>query len=247
MEHQFRSGGELSADSLTRRQALQRVWSGIVGLSTLSLLLPETAEAKRRRAPKRKRKEKAKAKERDQAPPVQQRQTRHGGGGGQQGDGADEARRNPIPWHALAQEDRNLLIVGRGYQDVGTSGGECKDWVRKVVEEASNKEVTIPSTTDGGIGCAWYQSPDVGEDRQSRIPRPGEIIQMQLRTADRQPDTGGNWLPHTAIVANVSPTEMMWLDSNWGRPANNRTVRLHPITFQEFNENVLCYTLYYIR
>jgi len=151
-------------------------------------------------------------------------------------------RREPT-WHDFSQDKRNGLILARGLDDEGEDGGVCKPWVEEVVSDASKGVVDLPLTTEGGYGCAWERSRDVGTYRQSRIPRPGEILQMKWRTVRRNPDTGGYWTPHTAIVYSISSDEMEWLDSNW---LNDLKVRIHSVKWAEFRTKVICYSIYYI-
>lgn len=154
------------------------------------------------------------------------------------------------PWHQLSQSTRNLLVIARGRQDLGDNVGvQCKPWVQDVVREASSGATTVPSNTEGGVGCAWVSgsgsSSYIGRTfyRYIKDVKPGEIIQMKITTPEYQEDIGGFWTPHTAIVTAVTSTYMKWLDSNY---VAKKTVGEHKMTFNEWFNRVICYNIYWI-
>ncbi len=140
------------------------------------------------------------------------------------------------PWHRLDQGTRNILIVGRGMQDIGKVVGiVCKKWVQRVVKEASKSVVAVPGTTEDSLGCTWYSSPDVKSDIFKTIRRAqfGDIIQIKWRTPNRQPlppiSSGDFWTPHTAIISRVTSSGVTWLDSNY---VGINTVGEHIVKFE---------------
>ncbi len=143
------------------------------------------------------------------------------------------------PWHKATQDVRNEWIVIRGTEDIDKIGGSCKEWVRRVVSDASKKSVDIPSSTDDE--CGWSSSTDVGQDKKRTIygVRRGEIIQMRWQNAGNKKIN-----PHTAIVYSIGSTSMKWLDSNMVKPSQ---VGIHTVTFKEFVNQALCYKIYYIK
>ena len=146
-----------------------------------------------------------------------------------------------IGWHGLSQSQRNSRIINRADNDIGDyTGQSCKEWVRDVVEDASDGLVTIPSTRSNNY--QWYSHPYVAPCLHPfpiNWVQPGQIIQM------RWTNNNGTTTPHTAIVLSKTSSSMTWLDCNW---QGDEVVRTHSMTFNYFNNHVgSYYTVYEIR
>jgi hypothetical protein len=157
---------------------------------------------------------------------------------------ADAAKKNPpMPWHGYTQSQRNFYILVRGTADLNQFVRvECKPWLQRVVHDASGGIVTVPRTTNNGLGWEWESSQDcVRYFKTIRYVVQGDIIQMRWKTAKRQPpEYGGEyWIPHTAIVRSVSSTGMEWLDSNWYSKTAHNVVKSHPVIFKSL-PRLLC-------
>ncbi|MCG2694504.1 hypothetical protein L6261_00250 [Candidatus Parcubacteria bacterium] len=149
-------------------------------------------------------------------------------------------------WHDLSQITRNHLIHDEAISEVGTYGGECKQWARDVVYSASGGVVTIPSTTDDGYGDEWEYSPDVGEMTngiEDLYVHVGMIVQMRIRYADN------SYGPHTAIIYQKGSSGITWVESNFynydGMVTNTRYQ-----TYAQFYsslEDSGSYSIYYIK
>ncbi len=145
-------------------------------------------------------------------------------------------------WHGLSQSQRNYRILDRAADDLGRNVGvECKEWVRRVVKEASQNVVTIPSTRSNNY--SWESSSDVASYSRGTPPpgiMNGHIIQMEWTNAGN-----GRIFPHTAIILNYSNTGMTWIDSNWN---GDLRVRTHDVTYADFYNRVgNRYTVYRIK
>ena len=143
-------------------------------------------------------------------------------------------------WHNYSQSYRNSLILNRAWNDYGMNVAplECKEWVRKVVYNASGGEMTIPSNQDN---CRWVWSQYVSGynmSRDIRYAQPGEIVQMQLRNAPYL---------HTAIVASMMADRVGFIDDNWVYYPN-KIVAYHEMPFSTFysGSTITCYSIYTI-
>ncbi len=145
-------------------------------------------------------------------------------------------------WHGQSQNQRNSAILTRGSSDNNHNVGMvCKDWVRRVVQDASQNVVTIPSTRSNDY--QWNNSQNVYAYAQPFYMswvQPGQIIQMRWRN---QGDS--EVYPHTAIVRSKTSSSMTWIDCNW---SGDGVVRTHTVTFSQFNACVGSnFTVYEIR
>lgn len=136
-------------------------------------------------------------------------------------------------WHALTQAVRNQAIVNKTYQDDNKDVGlNCKEWVRKVVYDASKGLVSIPSTASNLY--TWLPDNNVsGRSGLIQYARPGEIVQMLLSSG----------IEHTAIVLAVAPTGVTFIESNWN---NDETVHTRFVTFTKFKSQVRSFSIYNI-
>lgn len=149
-----------------------------------------------------------------------------------------------VGWHGLSQSQRDsrILIEARTYSPGTRTNLSCKEWVRKVVRDASQNVVTIPSTRSNNY--QWESSNDVYGYRATSCPPagidPGRIIQMVWRNR-----SNGRESPHTAIISSVTSTGMYWLDSNLD---GDTRVQRHFVSFNDFDAAVgTRYTVYKIR
>lgn len=142
-------------------------------------------------------------------------------------------------WSSRTQAQRNQAIVDRALQQLGqVTGLQCKEWVRVVVSDASQGEVTIPPNRTNG--WQWHSHPRVRLVAQNVCPanlQPGHILQVR--------QTSG--LPHTAIVRSVGYDGMVWVDANWvnyNSPAG--TVASHAVSWATFYRIASQYSFYEI-
>jgi|WetSurMetagenome_2_1015567.scaffolds.fasta_scaffold47176_2 hypothetical protein len=152
-------------------------------------------------------------------------------------------------WKAQGQVNRNLDILTRAYKDYSQTpkyvGLNCKEWAKKVVLDASHNVVKLPGTTSGGEGWTLYSDSHVQNlGSNIYIALPGDIVQMNVKMKD------GSSTPHTAIVSGQCLTNILWIDSNFHDPEDNK-VRQRSQTIPEFLSSVTFngvqrYTLYRI-
>lgn len=124
-------------------------------------------------------------------------------------------------WPTWTQGYRNSVLLSVGYQDIGTSGGQCKEWVRTLISRVTDSKVVVPSTMPNNY--MWYSDPAghiIGQSVAIENVQPGQVVQMSWT---------GNL--HTFFLAGKSSTGMYWLDSNWGLDGK---VRFHPVTYTYF-------------
>lgn len=142
-------------------------------------------------------------------------------------------------WRSMSQSARNQAILSRAYSQNGQyTGLSCKEWVRSVVFNASQTVVWLPSTSPNNY--QWYYQSDIYAVPACPAPLssigPGAIIQMRW-----------NNTLHTAIVTGRDSNGMQWIDCNWGQPTENRTVRIHYVTNQQFMSATQgFYSVYYV-
>lgn len=159
-------------------------------------------------------------------------------------------------WHALEQSERNHRILQGALDYYGDNVGlSCKEWVRDVIEEASNGDVIIPS--NNGSGDGWQIDPSGGGDvilsHQNSSPAllnttPGAIVQMQWKAGLYSNDS--NYNIHTAIVLHVLSDGVIFVESNYDSTPRNESDAIVSIRFQseqDFAEKVQAYSVYYIR
>ena len=109
-----------------------------------------------------------------------------------------------VSWHAMEQSERNEKILKVALDDLRVNVGEsCKEWVRDVIEEATDGHVKVPSNTPEGDG--WGPDPEnhIIRYRYNMEPAilnttPGDIVQMQWKPGIGSDDSEYNM--HTAIV-----------------------------------------------
>ena len=145
-------------------------------------------------------------------------------------------------WHGLSQSQRDNRIKMRALAELGHSTGlQCKEWVREVVDDASSGEVIIPATRPNNY--QWYNHPYIQSYSQGCPPpgvAPGRIIQMVWHN-----QSNNNVSPHTAIVYSTTSSGMTWIDCNW---QGDGVVRMHYVSYTNFQACVGSeYTLYKIR
>jgi hypothetical protein len=106
------------------------------------------------------------------------------------------------------------IAVSYNGQNLGSTGGQCKAFVQKVISEAG-----------GSLGTGYRQCYlDVGEEIQSSEATRGDIIQLNK---DSDPENFYSGM-HTAIVLeNYGNGKFKVVDSNWNF---NTTVRIHDWT-----------------
>ena len=157
-------------------------------------------------------------------------------------------------WHARSQNERNKQILHVALDDLGVNVGEsCKEWVRDVIEEASNRHVTIPSNTLSGDRWQPDLTGHVILERYNANPallntQPGYIVQMQWKPGVGSDDSEYNM--HTAIVLSVFSDGVIFIESNYDNtPKNNEdaVVNIRYVLENEFKEKVQSFSVYYIQ
>jgi len=141
-----------------------------------------------------------------------------------------------MSWTSLTQTQRNQAIINAGYTQLGTNGGSCKDWIRSVVQNASNAaggpQRNIPSTQASPNDYMWNSDPyAIGQSTTMKIAALGWIIQMRLK----QSSNPSLHIPHTAILYSRDSNGFTFLDSNW---QNDNVVRLHYMKFVDFDKKL---------
>ncbi len=149
-----------------------------------------------------------------------------------------------VGWHGLSQSERDSRILSRArsYSSGTYTGMSCKEWVRRVVRDASGNVVTIPATSSNDY--QWESSADVYGYAATQCPPrgidSGRIIQMIWTN-----QSNGRTNPHTAIITSITSTGMNWIDCNWN---GDQRVQRHFVSFSDFNTRVRNnYTVYKIR
>jgi hypothetical protein len=129
-------------------------------------------------------------------------------------------------WKGLWQTSRDTLIFWRATSDLTNPpkyvGLDCKDWARKVVSDASQGVVSLPSTSTVS-DWTWGASPYVQNVGSIYGVVSGNIVQMHRNS------TG----VHTAIVYGNDGKTITWIDSNWSTPPDDK-VREHSETIANF-------------
>lgn len=140
-------------------------------------------------------------------------------------------------WHELSQSSRNQAIINTACRDLNKKVGlSCKEWVQKVVKNASGGAVAVPQTVDPP-GYYWYCSRyAVGKTGRIENAKPGEIVQMDLT----------NYVnPHTAIILSVSTKGVTFIECNWCDPPCH-IVSIRYVDFATFYKQVVNFSIYCI-
>lgn len=142
-------------------------------------------------------------------------------------------------WHSqFTQAQRNYYLVMTAQSQLNTYGGQCKDWVAKIVYWTCG--VQLPQNASGPAPWYW-QVPAVSYIGTGSPIVPGCIIQMQVPNKYT-----GVLGPHTAIVTAVTSDGLDFIDSNW---QGDGIVRRHFVKYSDFNRwtQSRYYTVYTIR
>ena len=159
-------------------------------------------------------------------------------------------------WDTLSQHEKNQKILERAIVDLNVDVRlSCKNWIRKVVTDASNGYVTMPRNNErgdgwqedstgriSGWGAAFYSSTHI------LTAFPGAIVQMQWKEefGSSEPD----YKRHTAIVLYVSGSHVIFIESNYDntpRVEDGPTfVKIRSESAEEFHKKVESFTIYYI-
>lgn len=146
-------------------------------------------------------------------------------------------------WHGMTQAQRNNALINRAYQEVNTKGGQCKEWIQKMVYAASGNHVWLPVNNPSPNDWYWVSDQPrwhpTGMSTMLEWITPGYIIQMRL--------DGG--IPHTAIVASKDSMGLTLIDSNWFIQSAPEIVKIHYITYTALYEKLeqpYSFSVYYI-
>ena len=140
-----------------------------------------------------------------------------------------------VQWAVMSQAQRNQEIVWRAWQDIGKSGGECKEWVQNKVAQASYGHVWLP-LNNPSPDYYWVYDPHqhaIWMSMSIESAQPGNVIQMHLKS------TNG---PHTAIVYAVNSSGMTLIESNFWN--HDGIVHVRTVSFSDFKTQVSAYTVY---
>jgi hypothetical protein len=124
---------------------------------------------------------------------------------------ADNPRGSNNAWHQLSDRERGMRLISAALFWNGRYGGECKEWIQKVVKNVTNGHVLVPANT-AIVTHRWVSDSsghilDLGATISSA--RFGDIVQMVIR------DRSGNSIGHTAIIGSNSGSSITWLESNY--------------------------------
>lgn len=159
-----------------------------------------------------------------------------------------------VIWHALSQSEKNQRILQVALDDYGVKVRKsCKEWVRKVIKQASNEHVNIPSNTSNGDSWKPDTAGHAIRYRYNRSPAlletsPGHIVQMQWKAGVGSRDSEYNM--HTAIVLSVLPNGVFFIESNYDNTPKNvedAVVNIRFVSEKEFQEQVQAFSVYYIQ
>lgn len=146
-----------------------------------------------------------------------------------------------VSWSSMSQAERNMAILYRADRDNGKFVNlNCKEWVRRVVLDASGGLVYLPQTLPNESG--WYFASSrflVGMCGGIRSVNQGWIVQMNWRRTD------GVIIPHTLIIAGRSPSGINVIECNWCMN-NCMTVAYRWISFTDFEARAVLYSCYYV-
>ena len=150
-------------------------------------------------------------------------------------------------WHDMSQSERNDAILDRADDDLSDEVGEsCKEWVRTVIEDASNGHVIIPPNNNSGD--SWELDEHVfGFCTSILNAKPGEIVQMRWKD---NPDVPEDFNIHTAIVYSVSGSGVRFIESNYDTtpgPEGPEYVTKRYVSEDDFNKQVKSFTICRIR
>lgn len=179
-------------------------------------------------------------------------------GCGEESDSIIESERGSSPlvvsWHAMEQSERNEKIIKVALDELGVNVKEsCKEWVRDVIEEATDGHVKVPSNTSEGDG--WDPDPEnhIIRYRYNMEPAilnttPGDIVQMQWKAGVSSPNPESNM--HTAIVLSVFQNGVIFIESNYDNTpedVSDAVVNIRYVSEDEFKEEVQSFSVYSIR
>ncbi len=138
----------------------------------------------------------------------------------------------PQSWTKLSQSKKNLRIVSAALAEVGKlSKLSCKEWVRKVVRNASDSHIEIKPNDTNNLH-AWLAD-DTGHisvvGSSIENSKAGHLVQMILKSG---------W-EHTAVIVEVNSSKkaVTFVDSNFdSTPADesDAEVKQRTITFTAF-------------
>lgn len=137
-------------------------------------------------------------------------------------------------WHDLTQTQRNQAIVSEASSwTTGDDGVNCKEWVRTVVKNASDDAVNIPSSISY---CEWGSHTYV-QERNVDISSAwsGDLLQMELTS------TNG---PHSAVIISKQLSGLIIRECNLNLDGDVNDARY--ISYDDFDNMVNCYTIYYV-
>lgn len=159
-------------------------------------------------------------------------------------------------WDLLTPHGKNQKILERAIVDLDADVRlSCKNWIHRVVTDASNGHVVLPKNNENGDG--WNDDPTgrlsgsgAAFDTAAyiRTATPGAIVQIQWK------DGFGSSLPgygrHTAIVLSVFGSYIVFIESNFDdtpRVEDGPTyVKIRVQSVEEFQNSVESFTIYYI-
>ena len=159
-------------------------------------------------------------------------------------------------WDLLTQHGKNQKILERAVLDLNVDVElSCKNWIHRVVTDASNGEVVLPQNNESGdgwnedaTGRVWGQGAAFQNSAYILTATPGAIVQMQWKdeVASSLPGYG----MHTAIVLYVFSSYVIFIESNYDNTPRVEDgpeyVKIRGESAAEFHKRVESFTIYYI-
>lgn len=159
-------------------------------------------------------------------------------------------------WDTLSQHEKNQKILERAIVDLDVDVElSCKNWIHKVVTDASNGRVVIPQNNESGDG--WKEDPTgrisgwgaaFHSSTYILTAFPGAIVQMQWE--DGVGSSNPDYNRHTAIVLYVSGSHIIFIESNYDDTPKVEDgpeyVKIRSQSAVEFHKKVKSFTIYYI-
>jgi len=120
-------------------------------------------------------------------------------------------------WAGLTQTQRGDQIYAAARSYLNAVNGNCKEFARTVVLQASRQLVAIPSNV---TDYQWampntYVFPVAGLSNAIH----GDVIQMRVYDSIKK-----TWGPHTTIIVSISGDTLTVIDANWVRNASGQGI-----------------------
>ncbi len=170
-------------------------------------------------------------------------------------------------WDDLSDDEKNEKILEEAEAWINKEGGQCKEWIQKVVNIVSGYggpsylPLNYIKAGDPYNKARWLDSPNVKVvwQRAYQTPaefphvnsvlfppeeliKPGNIIQYR-KQGDYNNAVDSTGL-HTALIKFVDSQTMTWIDSNW---YGQGQVRRHDFSLSDWAAKIEAWTVYQIK